>query len=239
MTVTQLKEWYPKADASYLKRMVDDPGFMVINLKIKELERITGGGLSTPEKMPCKAYNLPASRCLQGGKLQGIAGTTCSGCYAMKNRYSFSNVKTAMENRYQSLHNPAWKHAMKELIRRQEKSGYFRWHDSGDIQTLKHLQDIVWIAEQLPSIQFWLPTREIRLLKEYIDGGGVIPDNLTVRISAFFVDTTIRPLPGTVTSSVVTDAASADCPASRQGNKCLDCRQCWNRSVSNVAYPIH
>lgn len=40
------------------------------------------GGLSKPDKMPCYCYNLPASRCKMGGKLNTVPGSVCYGCYA-------------------------------------------------------------------------------------------------------------------------------------------------------------
>jgi hypothetical protein len=42
---------------------------------------------------------------------------------------------------------------------------------------------------------------------------------------------------GVQTSTVTTENGS--CPSSKQGNKCLDCRACWNRSVANVSYLKH
>ena len=36
-----------------------------------------------------------------------------------------------------------------------------------------------------------------------------------------------------------TDHAQVTCPASRQGNKCLDCRKCWDRGTSRVIYGKH
>ena len=30
-----------------------------------------------------------------------------------------------------------------------------------------------------------------------------------------------------------------DCPASRQGNQCRDCRRCWSRDVKHVTNPKH
>ena len=62
---------------------------------VKEAKQITGG-LSSPSKMPGYAYNLPAWECVTGVKLQAVAGSVCSGCYAMKGRYRFPNVKDAL-----------------------------------------------------------------------------------------------------------------------------------------------
>ena len=80
----------------------------------------------------------------------------------------------------------------------------------------------------------WLPTREARFLK-LIDP-AVIPKNLIIRLSGHMVDgknATWWPWTSAVSSKTKT------CPAKDQGNKCLDCRSCWNREVPNVTYPKH
>ena len=97
---------------------------------IKEAKQITGG-LSKPSKMPGPAHNLPAWRCITGVKLQQVAGSVCAGCYAMKGRYRFRNVKEALDRRLQALTDPRWVEAMVTLITGQAGC---RWPDSGDIQ---------------------------------------------------------------------------------------------------------
>jgi len=57
------------------------------------------GGLSSPSKMPCYSYSLPAKDCILGSKLAQLPGTTCHGCYALKGFYVMPNVKAAMERR--------------------------------------------------------------------------------------------------------------------------------------------
>ena len=97
----------------------------------KEARQITGG-LSKPSKMPGPAHNLPAWRCITGVKLQKVPGSVCAGCYAMKGRYRFRNVREALERRQQALTEPRWVDAMVTLI---TGEAWFRWHDSGDIQS--------------------------------------------------------------------------------------------------------
>ena len=104
----------------------------------KEARKITGG-LSAPSKMPGPAHNLPAWRCITGVKLQKVPGSVCAGCYAMKGRYRFRNVKEALARRQQALTHPRWVEAMVTLIKDQD---WFRWHDSGDIQSPEHLKNI-------------------------------------------------------------------------------------------------
>ena len=104
----------------------------------KEAKQITGG-LSAPSKMPGPAHNLPAAACKTGAKLAQVPGSVCAGCYALKGRYRFNNVQAALNRRLQALEDPRWVDAMVTLISGQD---WFRWHDSGDIQSLKHLENI-------------------------------------------------------------------------------------------------
>ena len=91
-------------------------------MNLKEAKEITGG-LSAPSKMPGYAYNLPAWECVTGVKLQAIEGSVCSGCYAMKGRYRFPNVKDALNRRLNSLTHPQWVEAMSFLISHYSKKG--------------------------------------------------------------------------------------------------------------------
>ena len=196
----------------------------------KEASKIVGG-LSTPGKMPCYSINLPATECKTGAKLAQVPGTTCHGCYALKGRYQFQNVKDAMARRLQALTDPRWVQAMTALITGHK---YFRWHDSGDLQSVTHLANIMKVARATPDTQHWLPTRESGLMK--LINPKAIPKNLIIRVSATKVDGRAPgwwPWTSTVSSSTTT------CPALAQGNECGDCRACWDRKVSNVTYPKH
>ena len=197
----------------------------------KKEAKIITGGLSKPSKMPGHAYNLPAWRCKTGVKLQAVAGSVCAGCYAMKGRYRFKNVKDALQRRMDSLDHPQWVQAMVVLI---DKQPWFRWHDSGDIQSVKHLLKIFQVCRLTPDVAHWLPTREAGLLSKIPQDR--VPSNLTIRLSATKVD---GPAPGSwpLTSTVVTTGRS--CPAPDQGNACRDCRACWDQSVKNIAYGKH
>ena len=125
-------------------------------MKIKEAHSITGG-LSNPSKMPGRSYSIPASRCKVGGKLAKVKGSVCEGCYALKGTYVWSNVQKALEKRYQSLADVRWVNSMAFLINQQSKD-FFRWHDSGDIQSITHFHKIVQVCKLTPSTKHWLPT---------------------------------------------------------------------------------
>lgn len=199
------------------------------------------GGLSKPSKMPCFSYSIPPWECKTGGKLRGIKDNVCSKCYAFRGNYGFAPVKNALRKRFESLKSALWVEAMTLAISGSEGSGFFRWHDAGDLQDLNHLEKIVQVARNLPSIQFWLPTREYKIVSEYVEKHGAFPSNLIVRLSAYKVDgqppTTLARRLGVLTSTVSSGAFM--CPASRQGNKCLACRSCWNKDVENIIYKKH
>ncbi len=201
----------------------------------------TVGGLSNPSKMPCHSWSIPAKYCKTGKKLAQVSGSVCFDCYALKGFYRMPNVKNCLEKRFLSLSNPEWVKAMTLAISGSEGSGFFRWHDSGDIQSLDHLEMIVQVAKNLPSIQFWLPTREYSFVSEYKKKHGDFPDNLNVRLSALMVDgqppVAIAKRLGLTTSGVSTSGFT--CPANTQGNKCLSCRACWDKKVENINYKLH
>jgi hypothetical protein len=197
-----------------------------------ELKQITGG-LSKPSKMPGFSYNLPATKCITGAKLVKIPGSVCSGCYALKGRYRFPNVKDAMQRRLDSINHPLWIKAMATSII-ETKTGFFRWHDSGDLQSLDHLKKIFEVCKLTPGIQHWLPTRETSIIA--CIQADEVPKNLIIRLSAHKVDgkaSTFWPWTSTVVTSEKT------CPAAEQENKCKDCRACWDRTIPNIAYGKH
>lgn len=197
------------------------------------------GSLGKPSKMPGLSYGISAQLCKVGAALAKIPGSTCHDCYALKANYSYPSVKVAHAKRVAGINDPRWVDAMVYMIGKAGEK-YFRWHDSGDLQSFQHLLNIVTIAEQLPSVDFWLPTREKGLVNQYMRAFGDFPANLCVRVSAAMVDAG-APAGFTNTSTVHQDKAAAgySCPAQQQGNKCQDCRACWDKSVSNVSYHKH
>lgn len=208
-------------------------------ISIKQLEEICGS-LSAPSKMPCYGYSLPAALCKTGSKLRDVKGSVCFGCYAHKGRYGFNNVQSALLYRYNALMSDRhkWRTAITELIRRKEKSGYFRWHDSGDIQDLEHLQDINAIALALPHITFWIPTREYDIVNQFLKTQS-LATNLSLRLSATMVGSSPPTKRHRLTSTVDWNDAPQNCPAPTQQNKCQDCRACWDTNVPNVNYKLH
>jgi len=199
------------------------------------------GGLSAPSKMPCFSYSIPAARCKIGKKMRKVKGSICSICYALNGRYGFANVQNALERRFQKITKKTWVADMIAAISRVEQSGFFRWHDSGDLQSVAHLSRIVAICQGTPEIRHWLPTREYATVRKFLEGGGTIPSNLTVRFSALMIE---GPAPESLARRLGVQVSGASesaysCPASKQGNICGSCRKCWDRTEFNISYKVH
>lgn len=193
------------------------------------------GSLSKPSKMPGHAYGLPAKECKTGSKLAKVEGSTCSSCYALKGCYVFKVVQAAQYKRLQAIKHPLWVRAMAAQINA-KRVKFFRWHDSGDVQSLRHLLKIFKVARLSPDVKHWLPTREAWAAK-YADHPKC-PGNLKIVFSMPMVN---QEAAGKFlyTSTVVTDPKKATCPAPNQDNACKDCRACWDPKVKNVAYLAH
>jgi hypothetical protein len=222
------------------------------------------GTLGFPSKMPGTAYALPASKCIIGAKLVRVAGSVCHGCYALTGLYSMGNAIKAMNRRLAGLSDPRWVEAMIFLLKqkhaapqfridlglravrvgayrwRMNVSGWHRWHDSGDLQGTWHLSKICEVAAGTPNIRHWLATREAKMVKDFVASGGVIPNNLTIRVSSTMID---RGPPSSwhLTSTVhdKSDHIGHQCPAPTQNHECRSCRACWSRGVPNVSYQKH
>ena len=216
----------------------------------KELDRLTGG-LSKPSKMPGLAWNISAFLCIVGSALREAGKPfVCAGCYALKGRYVFPATIAAMARRFQ-----AWKSTpeawIQGMIGSILKAGipWFRWFDSGDLQSVDMLRNIVRVCQGTPDIAHWLPTRERDIVSEYLKAGGRIPRNLTIRLSSPRVDTIlpvskVGPLKGIPVSGVHSHGARVPrgvyaCPAPLQGGECGECRECWNGRRKVVSYTAH
>ena len=202
------------------------------------------GGLTQTTKMPCKSYSLPTTACVTGFKMREIAGSICSDCYADKGNYRkySNNIEPAQHARLESINDELWVDAMVVSIGADK---YFRWHDSGDIQSIEHLEKIADVARATPHCMHWLPTREYGIVSAFTAQYDV-PDNLIIRLSAMFTDRavivpkTLQNVAGVAVSNVhsVKPIGTA-CNAPKQNGECRSCRACWNRKVAAVSYSIH
>ena len=201
-------------------------------MKTKEAFKIIGGSLSKPSKMPGWSIGLPAKECKTGAKLQQVKGSVCYDCYALKGCYVFKVVQDAQYRRLKAIRNPLWTWAMVTIIN-SKKPDVFRWHDSGDVQDLDHLNKIYEVCRLTPSKRHWLPTRDAWIKPHQ----ARCPKNLVIRFSAPMVNQ--RAPESWPHSSMVVDKGFHTCPAPAQDNECRDCRQCWDPKIKVVSYGKH
>lgn len=203
------------------------------------------GSCTKTTKMPSESYSLPAKECITGSKLVNVKGSVCEGCYALKGNYHrfAKTIEPLQYKRLESLKNPLWVDAMVKLI---GNKPYFRWHDSGDLQSVEHLSKIAQVARRLDKTLFWLPTREANIVKDFLKTES-IPVNLIVRISSMFIDEpaklprSLKGYANVLTSTVHSqkELTGFKCLAPKQQGKCGSCRACWDNKVTNVSYLAH
>ena len=189
------------------------------------------GGLSKPSKMPGWSIGIPAKECKTGGKLQHVEGSVCFDCYALKGCYVFAVVQAAQYKRLGAINHPDWVLAMSTLIN-SKKPDVFRWHDSGDVQDVQHLEKIFEVCRLTPNKRHWMPTREA-WIKDHMH---MAPANLVVRFSSPMVDQ--GPVKSWANTSTVS-TKSRSCPAPDNNNECGSCRACWDPLVKNIEYGKH
>ncbi len=216
-------------------------------LTVPVAEAIIGGSLSRPSKMPCVAWGISADACRRGSRLALKSGTVCAACYARRGHYSSASVIAAHERRLAALADPLWPDAMAVLIDAYCRGDFFRWFDAGDIQSLAHLDQILWVARRTPSVRHWLPTHETGIVRHRL---AAIPSNVTIRVSADRIGAPATNALGLPTSTVHRDiaapvriaskrSASIECLAYLRAHRCGSCRACWSSKVANVSYLLN
>lgn len=211
------------------------------------------GGLSQPSKMPWYGWSISAYDCITGSKLREVPGSVCSKCYAVRGNYCFKVVRQAHQRRKECLEDPRFVEAfilVLTMLHKRTRATYvrdgatvkenrFRWHDSGDLQSLQHLEIINEIAMATPFLDHWLPSKEHGIVNEYLKKHGSFAPNLTVRMSAVMIGETFKHRPmGLPFSAVNVTTGLNQCPAYEQDGQCKDCRQCWEQDV-DVSYNLH
>lgn len=159
-----------------------------------------------------------------------------------RGNYTFSFIQNVLNKRRKAFNHKKFVKALSTVINQTESSGYFRLFDSGDLQSVQMLRKICLVAKSCPNIKFWLPSKEVNIIKSYLKKYKSFPKNLTVRISSYMIEQeplTIAKTLGLVTSTVSRDNNKVNCLAEKQGHKCLLCRACWDGNISNICYKKH
>lgn len=261
MTLARLQKYYRETDVS-------EPS----KLQLKQINALLGKKPGSEaisnknSKMPGYVFSTSAFFCKTGSKLHGVKGSVCEFCYAMNGNYLYPMVQQGLSLNsigiafYEALQDfTVWTIALSELIRRRcikkeikdiygnviavEDNTWFRFHDSGDIQSALHLKAINDIALLNPNVNFWIPTREGKFVKEFLKKNKCA-ENLCIRISAHMIGKEANDFgTGLPTSTVDYNDSEHHCIAPQQNGACdgeiMNCRNCWNSSIPNVNYHKH
>jgi hypothetical protein len=149
-------------------------------------------------------------------------------------------IQACLERRFKAVKRKTFVPAMVFLLNYLTPR-YFRWYDSGDLDSIETLDKIVEIAVACPDIKFWLPTKEYGIVSSYVKRGKPFPSNLNVRLSSYMVDESGPIVLATRLGLTISEVRKTgySCPSSNQGNKCGECRLCWDRGTFNVSYKKH
>lgn len=243
-------------------------------MKVTTARAIIGAASAGPvfgrtSKMPGFSYGLDAFACERGGELARDPRSPCHGCYARRNFYATWGPVIQNRKAHQAaIHHERWTEAMVFLLERFVRptgDHFFRMHDSGDLAGAWHLAKIVEVARATPWLKMWLPTHEPLMVGEFRDADGVIPSNLTIRISADYNDrpptvanfdhrkqrvrylrALVADLPTSTTHAKIGRPVQVsdrrkdtiECRAHERDHRCGPCRACWSPLVRNVSYPL-
>ena len=228
--------------------------------------------LSKTSKMPWYSWNIDSKHCKTAHKqVKELDSPICGDCYASKGRYCGPRVIKSEEENYlvwKTMKHESWVREYINLIsdrvyftRSPINSHFFRIFDSGDLQSVEMLRAWTEVATDLPSVRFWLPTREVDFVNSYIMKGGIIPKNLKIRISDGEFDQIesehqdwideMNKMPNVkceIGSSGVKSKKSKlvvlnECISSKQDGKCFGslkkCADCWLSVHDRIYYNQH
>ena len=213
--------------------------------------------ISKPTKMKITGkrvgcWSLEARKSCPGSKNHdGSVVEVCQSCYATKGMYRFPAVKAVRQNNQQDYHRDDW---VDDMVKEVSKYDYFRWFDSGDIETPELAVKIRLIVARTETTKHWLPTRSDKIPKIKRAIEGPIPGytdltfftNVALRLSADNIGLNNNERPG-VNSYVIKPEEVFEakrqgmhvCPVGINPNQksCDTCTMCY--TDAKVAYVLH
>jgi hypothetical protein len=216
-------------------------------LTLKKAKEIVGLISHQNSKLNCANFSFPSTRCNQGNILKNINNSVCSKCYSDGIEKRWKCTINAWENNYQKYINSnreewvtAFSLLLNSAVKKTTNENLFRWFPSGDIPDEEFLIRAIEIAKLNKHINFWLPTKEYNLIKNF---NYTIPDNLTIRLSCFMINEKPNFDIKIPTSSVSTkdnpNKLKGNCQATFNKTSCDGCTNCWNKKVKNINYLLH
>jgi hypothetical protein len=187
--------------------------------------------------------------------LKNINNSICSLCYSENIEKRYTNAEKSWANNYQLYikskdDSEQWiinfLFLLDNVVKKTPNPNHFRWFPSGDLESIEMLGRICEIANRRKSISFWLPSKQIDIISEYV-AFNKLPNNLNIRVSSYMIDQDPPKLAMGLTTSTVNKNSNnqkINCPATfkigkSKDGKCNDCKLCWNKNVLNIDYKLH
>jgi hypothetical protein len=105
-----------------------------------------------------------------------------NGCYAVKIARIYKTVTMAYDRNLNILKNDPAAYWL-QVRAAATMTKYFRYHVSGDIPDMEYFNNMVTLAKDLPGTIFLAFTKQYDIINEYLNSGGVIPENLKIIFS--------------------------------------------------------
>lgn len=197
--------------------------------------------LSKASKMPAKSWSLEAGATCPGSidPATKLPVPVCAGCYAKEGFYHMPDAKRVRDENREDWKRAEWADDMVKALKRQT---YFRWFDSGDVYHPGLAAKILEVMSRTPHVKHWLPTKSYKIarIRVFLEMMKALP-NVSVRYSSDSMVGEFGQEHGSTVVAYADDATQADkvCDAYTRKGKCGDCRACWDKNVSVVAYPSH
>ena len=188
-----------------------------------------------------KSWSLEAlDTCPGSKKSNGELVDACKGCYAVGGNYRFPNVKAPRIENKQDWKRPSW---VSDMVQQLDNDRYFRWFDSGDMYSVRLAVKMYEVMQLTPWVKHWLPTRmhKFAKFKTILARMQSLP-NVMVRPSS---DSVIGEFEAGVHGSTIIPDTNiipegvTVCKAYKNDAKCGTCRDCYDKSISVIAYPAH
>jgi hypothetical protein len=103
-------------------------------------------------------------------------------CYAAKISRLYKTARNAYERNLKIL-NEAPAEFWRQVRAAAAMTRFFRYQVSGDIPNAEYFAEMVRAAELLPNTRFLAFTKQFEIVNAYLDGGGIIPENLKIIFS--------------------------------------------------------
>lgn len=163
-------------------------------------------------------------------------------CYAAKLERIYSSVKNAYARNLDILNDdPAayWQQVKAAAV----ITRFFRYHVSGDIPNAAYFAEMVKTAEEIPTTKFLAFTKQYKTVNDFINGGGVIPENLKIIFSSWGAWKCENPH-GLPTSEVIFKGCAPSEDWKICGGNCTECAcrgvGCWEvKNGETIAFYEH